>query len=271
MRLLCYDTETTGTDPATARVVELGACVLEWRGGDWRRVDARRQLIDPGCPIPPDAARVHGITDARVQGKPTLAQVAPRFGAWVEQHSPALVCGYNVTGYDWPLLQAELARAGLAMPAGVQLLERALDPLITLRWEHRAWPRRTLSAACERLGVPLGRAHSALADAEAAGLLWIALRVRGDVPSDPEAALQQQAELVQLLEREHARFGFWLYECRRTKALRLGCGKDRQGRPLCGRPLTEVDPGWCAWVVREVRELPAEVREIFASIGRCAA
>ena len=56
------DTETTGTDPETARVVT--ACVgMSMAPGQWSPMEWR---LNPGVPIPAGAAAVHGITDADV-------------------------------------------------------------------------------------------------------------------------------------------------------------------------------------------------------------
>jgi exodeoxyribonuclease X len=67
------DVETTGTNPAMDRVVEV-ACVLV-RGG--RTIQSFSSLVDPGQPIPPTASAVHNITDAIVANGPRLATIAP--------------------------------------------------------------------------------------------------------------------------------------------------------------------------------------------------
>lgn len=60
--LAALDTETTGTDPETARVVT--ACVgMSMAPGQWSPMEWR---LNPGVPIPAGAAAVHGITDADV-------------------------------------------------------------------------------------------------------------------------------------------------------------------------------------------------------------
>ncbi|MFN2459492.1 MAG: PolC-type DNA polymerase III [Candidatus Velthaea sp.] len=82
------DVETTGIDAATARVVEVAYQIV--RGG---AVTATfESLIDPQCGIPPFATAIHGITDAHVHGKPTLAEVAP---ALVTDCDGAIVVAHN--------------------------------------------------------------------------------------------------------------------------------------------------------------------------------
>ena len=56
------DTETTGLDPAKARVVEIGAVPL--RSGKLDEAAALRQLVNPGEPIPAEATRIHAIDDS---------------------------------------------------------------------------------------------------------------------------------------------------------------------------------------------------------------
>lgn len=63
-KLIIFDTETTGLDIQTTRIVELAFQVFEPENGltkEWR------SLVNPGVPIPEDVAKVHGITDVKIQ------------------------------------------------------------------------------------------------------------------------------------------------------------------------------------------------------------
>ncbi len=65
------DTETTGTDIAKDRIVELAVVKFEYSratGEVGRVLGAYDGLEDPGMPIPPEATAVHGITDEMVRG-----------------------------------------------------------------------------------------------------------------------------------------------------------------------------------------------------------
>ncbi|MDH5175801.1 MAG: 3'-5' exonuclease [Gammaproteobacteria bacterium] len=71
-RAAIVDTETTGTEPASDRVIELAIVVFEYchaTGTVGRVLDIYDGLEDPGRPIPPESTAIHGITDAMVAGQ----------------------------------------------------------------------------------------------------------------------------------------------------------------------------------------------------------
>jgi DNA polymerase-3 subunit epsilon len=66
------DTETTGLDIHSDRVIELGMVFFEFNpqtGDIYRVTDVFDELEDPGFAIPPASIAVHHITDEMVQGK----------------------------------------------------------------------------------------------------------------------------------------------------------------------------------------------------------
>lgn len=79
--LAALDTETTGTDPATARIVT--AAIVHRRPGE--RPAPIRWLIDPGVDIPAEATAVHGYTNDRIHQ--TLAKHGARPGWAVQAHA----------------------------------------------------------------------------------------------------------------------------------------------------------------------------------------
>jgi DNA polymerase-3 subunit epsilon len=102
--LLGFDLETTGTNPAKARIVELGLEIMI----PGRPVTEYRTLVNPGVPIPPAATAVHGITDDMVQGAPTFESLAANL---LRGFTGADFAGYNVR-FDIRMIQAEFKRAG---------------------------------------------------------------------------------------------------------------------------------------------------------------
>ena len=67
-RSVLFDTETTGFEPLTGdRVIEIAAIELM---NDLATGAQYHVLLNPERDIPADSTRVHGITNADVEGKP---------------------------------------------------------------------------------------------------------------------------------------------------------------------------------------------------------
>ena len=66
------DTETTGTNLATDRIIELGIVIVEYcpeTGQVYGVLETFDELEYPDMPIPPESTTIHGITDDMVLGK----------------------------------------------------------------------------------------------------------------------------------------------------------------------------------------------------------
>ena len=205
--LLGFDTETTGVDPETDRLVT-AALVLRADG----RTTTRGWLVDPGVEIPAGASAVHGITTehARTHGRPpaeALEEIA-------EELARAVVAGIPVVAFNAPfdltLLDRELRRHGLrplterlagATRDGVEgTADRppvrdfpVLDPLVLDRAVDRyRRGKRTLGVLCELYGLDTDPAtlHTAAADVVATLDVLAAIAARY-----PEVASRTLAEL----------------------------------------------------------------------------
>jgi DNA polymerase III subunit epsilon len=148
------DLETTGTNLATDRIVELAIVRVS---SDGTRL-VKRKLINPQMPIPKGASDVHGITNEMVKDAPTFKQVANEIKQFIEGCD---IGGYNSNRFDIPLLVEEFLRAGQ---------EFSVDgrKLIDVQRVFHLMEQRTLSAAykfyCDKI---LEGAHGAEADAMA--------------------------------------------------------------------------------------------------------
>lgn len=78
MRLRLCDFETTGMPP-DARVCEVGWCDLTGRDADpttglmqWTIGEPKGMLVNPRCPMPPEARAIHHISDADLVGAPPI-------------------------------------------------------------------------------------------------------------------------------------------------------------------------------------------------------
>lgn len=101
-----FDLETTGTDTATGRILEIGAARV--RGGVV--VETYQQLVNPEMPIPEDSSAIHGYRDADVQGMPTFAEAWPGFREFIG--SDVLVA-HNGRQFDLPILSRQVKELGL--------------------------------------------------------------------------------------------------------------------------------------------------------------
>lgn len=197
LRLVVIDTETTGLDPEVDRIVEI-ACVVYHRGEEVARVS---QLVNPGRPIPKASSDVTGIDDEKVKDAPPFTAIAEQVLALL---GGAVPLAYNAE-YDRKVLQAEMARAGIATQALPPALRRNvewLDPLIWARELQRAEKSRALSEVATRLGIELGQSHRATDDAIAAHNVFCAFRRDPRVPKTYGGLIQEQKRLSRLFDEE---------------------------------------------------------------------
>lgn len=104
--LAVIDTESTGLNPETARIVRISVLRVEPDG----QRSLRSELVNPGMPIPPGATAVHGITDDDVSDKPPFRAYAR---ALAESLEDCDLAGFAIERFHLPLLLAEFRRAGV--------------------------------------------------------------------------------------------------------------------------------------------------------------
>ena len=164
-RLLALDTETTGMSPRSgAALVEVASVALENGaiGESWS------SLVNPGRPIPPDAERVHGISDAMVAGAPEPGAIAGRLRA---------ACGdlplvFHNAPFDLPFLRELMCGSGQA-----PLHNPVVDTLGLARGLYEGGGN-SLGALAARFGLPPQTAHRALGDALTTAHLFLLLTRR---------------------------------------------------------------------------------------------
>jgi DNA polymerase-3 subunit epsilon len=148
------------------------------RGGG-RPDRAMSWVINPGVPIPAEAAEIHGYDDARVQAEgrdpvEALDEIAARLTDAIGWGMPLVAFNQS---FDWTVLHYDLIRHGL--PTVVErvgpdaplplvdphVIDKQVDKYV------RGSGRRKLKPTCERYGVELTDWHTAEADALAALLV----------------------------------------------------------------------------------------------------
>ena len=165
--VVALDTETTGTDPETARLVQV--CTGWSNGpGDWHPTTA---IV--ATEVPDEAAEIHGITteQAMAHGRP-LADVIPTVMDLLAKSAAKSVpvVGHNIV-YDLTLLDREAIRCGRP---GVPASLIVLDTLVLGRRIDKMTGGNRLESIAGRNGITLN-AHRADEDALASLKLLHAL------------------------------------------------------------------------------------------------
>src|SRR5205085_1593485 len=101
-RLVVIDVETTGWRPADDAIIEIARVTID-HGAITERWST---LVQPGRPVPPDATRVHGISDAMLADAPTPTAIAAGFR---EACAGDTLVIHNA-GFDVPLVNTMLRR-----------------------------------------------------------------------------------------------------------------------------------------------------------------
>lgn len=151
--MFVLDLETTSLDVQTARIVEIAFQQFSAVGF----VKEYCTRVNPGVSIPPEATKVHGISDANVADRPRFKQLAESFA---RGFTDCDFCGQNVR-YDLRVLSAEMTRTGQTWSyAGARIID-------SCQLERLAVPR-TLSHLHEKYtGAKHDGAHGALSDVRA--------------------------------------------------------------------------------------------------------
>ena len=188
------DTETTGLDPASARLVEVAAVRLT--GGRLDEASAFRRLVRPGVAIPAAATAIHGIDDAAVAQAPVFAAEWPELAAFI---GDAVVIGHSV-GFDLAILKRECERAGLSWARPRSLCVRLLGEVA----QHDL-AGYSLDQLAAWLGVAVAGRHSALGDAVTTGQIFLALlpRLRARNIRTLAEAEQASRALTNVLADQH--------------------------------------------------------------------
>ncbi|MDR0601773.1 MAG: 3'-5' exonuclease [Treponema sp.] len=166
-----FDLETTGFDPKRDRIVEIGAVKFDRRG----LICRYSVLVNPGIPMPAEAGRVNGITDAMLAGKPPIGAVLPDFLRLIKDtviaaHNAPFDCGF-INENLAALYRAE-GDGGLFgkpdeswTPPFPVLPNAVADTLVLARARFPRAKSHALQELAQSLGIAAGKAHRAEDDA----------------------------------------------------------------------------------------------------------
>lgn len=192
--LLGFDTETTGTNVTSDRIVTVALVhsVGPGRAGE----TVATWLIDPEMDIPEPAQRVHGVTTEHarahgMQAAPALDEVAAMIADALSREVPLVA--FN-GGFDLAILENELTRLGLpTLTARLgHDIAPLLDPLVIDRGVDRYRKgKRTLTDLLAHYGIQQdGRLHTA--DVDVSATLDV---LRAIVAAHPQVGVSSLADL----------------------------------------------------------------------------
>ena len=247
LRVVSLDTETTGLDVATARIVQVAAVRLT--GPRIATDDRFESLVRPDVPIPRRSTGIHGISDADVAGAPLAAQVLAALAAFLDDD---VVIGHAVR-FDLEMLRCEAARAGLGWRE-----PRALDVRALARIAVPELAGDDLDTQCRHFGIEIEGRHSALGDAMATARLYGTL-----LPQLRQRGIRSLAEAEAAVHRRNAR------EATASGSLAVRAGPAVMGTET--EALSRVDSFPYRHRVAEVMSAPPLVLPAETSLGQAAA
>ena len=237
-----FDLETTGTNVAKDRIVEISILKIFPNGTK----TSKTWLINPGIPIPPEATAIHGISDEKVAKEPMFKAVSKEIYQMIRDSD---LGGFNSDRFDIPLLAEEMLRAEVDFD-----MKNMVS--IDVQTIFHKMEKRTLEAAykfyCDK---ELNNAHSAEADTMATyEVLLSQLERYPELENDVK-------KLAEFSNRKNSMdfAGF--------------IGKDEGGEPIFtfgkhnGKKVAEIletEPGYFGWILNA--DFPLYTKKVLTQI-----
>ncbi len=157
-----FDIETTGLDPETCEITEIGAVkvvdgVIKERFASFVKISGK---------IPKEVQEITHITDDMLKFAPSLENVIQDFYDWTRG---SIISGYNIIGFDMKFIQKAGKKFGLKFDNDL------LDVLIIARTSSLRVSNYKLGTVVNALGITLEGAHRAYNDAHATAQVLLAL------------------------------------------------------------------------------------------------
>jgi DNA polymerase-3 subunit epsilon len=186
--LIVTDTETTGLNSRSNRIIEIAATRL----ADGDEPVSFSQLIDPGVPISHRITRLTGITNAMVYGCPVASEVIPSYSEFL---GDGVLVAHNLS-FDRGFINAERDRIGMeALPN---------QGLCTVRLARRLLPglrSKSLANLARFFRIADHGRHRALRDVEiTVEVLRRLMKIAGE-----EHGVTELDELISMQSKTYAR------------------------------------------------------------------
>jgi DNA polymerase-3 subunit epsilon len=190
-RIICFDIETTGFEWTRGdRCIEIGA--VELLDGVLTENTFHEYINPEGKIIPPETYMVHKISNAFLEDKPKMSEIAPKFLDFVRN---SVIVAHNGFDFDFPFLNFELAKLGLKQIPR----EQQMDSIVIARNRVFGPKAYTLDALAKWFGISLtarADAHGALIDAEILAKVFLELENTAPAPDINDVIAQQHEALL---------------------------------------------------------------------------
>lgn len=160
--LVVIDLEATSVHPKSARIIQVSAkrLVPSDNGTPMNSQNHLTRLVDPDTKIPKEVQELTGITQDQVERDGEYwEQVAYELSPIIKD---ADLMGYNIVGYDYPLLHKEYQRIHEDIPGPDE--RKLIDPY---HLEKKLTPRTLENVYRRYTGEELEGAHNAETDVNA--------------------------------------------------------------------------------------------------------
>lgn len=127
---MVLDLETTGLNPRTDKIIEIGALLVE----DGEILDTFSTFVSPGRKLLPQTTEITGITDEMLEHAPVFADIAEKLLAFLGEH---VLLGHSIIS-DYAFLKKALVNE---QPKGFAFERNGLDTLKIAR-RVSAWQSR---------------------------------------------------------------------------------------------------------------------------------
>lgn len=242
-RPICFfDLETTGTNVAKDRIVEISVLKVYPNGNK----ESKTWLVNPEMSIPKESSDIHGITDEKVANEPTFKQLSKEIYTLIKDSDLA---GFNSDRFDIPLLAEEMLRAEIDFDMRNRLS-------VDVQTIFHKMEKRTLAAAykfyCKK---ELDNAHSAEADTLAT---YEVLESQLERYSELEGNVKFLSDFT--TRKQCADFaGFIIFDEDGDEVFSFGKHKGKKVEMVL-----EEEPGYSGWILNA--DFPLYTKKVLTSI-----
>lgn len=155
---VALDLETTGINPSTDRIIEIGAIKIV----DGQEQECFNTFVNPRMKISERITKITGIDDNMVKNAPTIEEIIDRLMEFIGE-LPLL--GHNII-FDFSFIKCA------AVANGITFEKEGID---TLKIARRVLPSdisKKLEFLCGYMGIDPGSSHRAYDDARSAKILY---------------------------------------------------------------------------------------------------